>query len=157
VRAPRTFAGRSFTGSLPAPPPNAQEHLEIGHNNCTDGAIRWLLRALVDVTFLFFICVYLATWTALLVHSIVLAPLGTRPVSVSASPLHSKAPHQTTVIHRRHTRPVKTVSLLEIVLPAAGVPPGYPVPCDVVEVSGSQLPSDLFLTSHSPRAPPLCV
>jgi hypothetical protein len=118
--------------------------------------MRNLSKTYVSTIVVFLVTAYLSTWSASLIHSLLLPALGSGPASISASNGPTKERPQITFAQRRHTPPVKSVS------PEA--PPPTPLAfsrilewtAGIAPRPGVTLPLDPLVLTHPGRAPPTC-
>jgi len=113
-------------------------------------------KTVISMVVVVLVGAYLSTWSAALIHSLVLPVLGSGPASVSTSKESSSTNPQVIFIQRRHMPPVKSISLVASpprtveyrkVLLWSGC---------MADLYGNPLPSDPSLLPRSGRAPPAC-
>jgi hypothetical protein len=120
---------------------------------CMQKQIQTVARAFV-ITFL--VGAYLSTWSAALIHSLVVPALGSGPASVSTSHQPSKEKPQVSFTQRRHMPLVKSISLVAPPPSTVEYPRVLPWFGGIADLCGTSLSSDPSLSPHSGRAPPAC-
>jgi len=99
---------------------------------------------------------YLSTWSAALIHSLVVPALSAGPASVSTSQQSSKERPQVSFAQRRHMPLVKTISLVAPLPSTAEYPRVLLWFGGIADLYGISLPSGPSLSPGSGRAPPAC-
>lgn len=99
---------------------------------------------------------YLSTWSAALIHSLMVTALGSGPASISTSQDSPNKKPQITFTQRRHTPLVKSISLVAPPPSSVEYPRVLHLMLGIVEPYKTSLPSDPSLSPLFGRSPPLC-
>ena len=99
---------------------------------------------------------YLSTWSAALIHSLVVPALSASPASVSTSQGSSKEKPQVSFVQGRHMPLVKSISLVAPPPKDADFPRVLPWAAGIAPCNLVSLPPNPLVPTHSGRAPPAC-
>lgn len=163
VRFSSPLPGRGLTGTRRVPShmtethPIHEDRLLRDRIECSPLSPQDSARGIVNAAaVLMLIGVYVATWSAVLLQTIILPSPGSVPSSVSSPRAPSKGKANPVLAQRRHKLQAKSFSQIGLHVTAARLPHERPWLTGVVDSGSTYAPLSPFQPSRSNRAPPFC-